>query len=123
MNTLSRQEYREQAKAKKTRKYRNTPTIIDGIRFDSKREGRRYCELRVLERAGDISALRRQPKYVLITEGVEVGQYVGDFEYVDKSGTLVTEDIKSPATARIRLFAWKKKHFAAQYGREIRVVK
>lgn len=36
-------------------KYRNKPIWIDGIRFDSIREGNRWQELRLLERAGEIS--------------------------------------------------------------------
>ncbi len=42
-------------------KYRAQPTIVDGIRFHSKGEARRYQELRLLERAGEITNLELQP--------------------------------------------------------------
>jgi len=35
----------------KYNKYHNTKTIIDGITFDSKLEGKRYTELKKLEKA------------------------------------------------------------------------
>jgi hypothetical protein len=36
----------------RTPKYRATPIILDGIRFDSKREAKRWAELQLLQRAG-----------------------------------------------------------------------
>lgn len=47
-------------------KYKAKKTIVDGIEFDSKKEAERYCELVLLERAGQIHNLQRQVKYVLI---------------------------------------------------------
>lgn len=47
-------------------KYGNRKTTIDGIKFDSRKEARRYAELSLLERAGIIQKLRRQVKYELI---------------------------------------------------------
>ena len=44
-------------------KYRNTPTERAGIRFDSRKEARRYDELMVMLRAGIISELRLQPQF------------------------------------------------------------
>ena len=41
-------------------KYSARPTEVDGIRFDSKAEARRYTELRTLEKAGEISHLELQ---------------------------------------------------------------
>ena len=48
------------------RKYKNQKQVIDNITFDSKREARRYTELKLLERAGKISNLRLQVEYELI---------------------------------------------------------
>ncbi|TGR16203.1 DUF1064 domain-containing protein, partial [Mesorhizobium sp. M1C.F.Ca.ET.196.01.1.1] len=77
------------------RKYRNVPTTIDGIRFASKREALRYCDLKLLERAGEISGLKLQPRYPLTVNSLHVATYVGDFDYTAcKSGRLVTEDRK-----------------------------
>ncbi len=102
------------------RKYRNVPTVVDGIRFASKREAFRYCELKLLERAGDIKELRLQPRYPLAVNGLHVSTYVGDFEYVEsKSGRLITEDSKG---VRTRDFINKAKLFHALYGREVTLV-
>lgn len=38
-------------------KYHAKPTTVDGIRFASKAEARRYSELRLLEKAGEIKNL------------------------------------------------------------------
>ena len=47
-------------------KYRNRPTTMNGKRFDSGREAKRFAELQLLERAGKISDLRRQVPFELI---------------------------------------------------------
>lgn len=98
-----------------THKYHAQPTTLDGIRFASKAEARRYAELRLLVKAGVIRDLVLQPRYPLQAHGVTIGKYVGDFEYVLRaSGDRVIEDVKGVRTA---LYRWKKKHFEAQYGR------
>lgn len=43
------------------RKYHNTKTVADGIKFDSKLEAERYAQLKILERAGVIRELELQP--------------------------------------------------------------
>ena len=47
-------------------KYHAKRTRLDGLTFDSQKEARRYAELKLLERAGQIHSLRRQVKYELI---------------------------------------------------------
>ena len=54
------------------RKYKNVPTIVDGIRFDSKKEANRDAELRLLQRAGHITNLQRQVPFDLIVDEVAV---------------------------------------------------
>jgi len=44
----------------------------DGIRFDSKREFLRYMDLKLLERAGEISDLRVHPKYPITIGGIPI---------------------------------------------------
>lgn len=82
-------------------KYGAKKITIDGITFDSKKEANRYCELRLLERAGVISQLKRQVRYTLIPkqEGERACEYIADFVYHDKeSNKEVVEDVKSKAT-------------------------
>lgn len=47
-------------------KYGAKKVEVNGIVFDSKKEARRYSELVILQKAGAISDLKRQVKYVLI---------------------------------------------------------
>jgi hypothetical protein len=87
-------------------KYRNQPVVIDGHRFPSKKEGNRYLELKLLERAGEISHLEIQPKFMLIVNGSAVKSeanrklhYIGDFSYFDaRSNKRIVEDVKGVKT-------------------------
>jgi hypothetical protein len=106
-----------------TSKYRAVSTVVDGIRFHSKGEAARYMQLRLLEKAGHISALVRQPAFPLHVVGnddlILIGKYVADFGYVDekaKGKPLVFEDFKGMDTP---LSKWKRKHCEAEYGIEI----
>ena len=103
-------------------KYHAKRTVIDGIMFPSKREAKRWVELRLLERAGQISGLQRQVKYDLIVNGVKIGRYTSDFEY-DENGQHVVEDVKSSATATARDYPLRKKLMLAIYNIEIRETK
>lgn len=105
----------------KANKYRNTPVVVDGIRFDSKRESIRWHVLRLLERAGDIRNLKRQVSFDLHVDAKKIGSWRADFTYMDMTThEAVTEDVKGVATP---LFKWKRKHFEAEYGCKIRVTK
>jgi hypothetical protein len=85
------------------RKYRNKPQIIDGIRFDSIREAKRWQELLLLARVGKITQLERQVVYELAPKVKLLGdkrtrpavRMVIDFRYWDKeTGEMVLEDAK-----------------------------
>lgn len=102
-------------------KFRNTPTVLDGHRFPSKAEANRYAFLKLLVRAGEIKDLKLQPKYALKVNGELIGNYIGDFEYVEtNTNSAVLEDVKGVATP---IFKWKAKHLKAQYGIDVRIVK
>lgn len=98
-------------------KYNAKKTVVDGIRFDSKAEARRYQELKLLERAGEIKGLVLQPKYLLQEAFQKNGKryraiyYIADFEYLDVSGIII-EDVKGKKTAVYKL---KKKMFERRY--------
>ena len=62
-------------------KYKAVKTTIDGITFDSKKEAKRYRELKLLEKSGMITHLELQPKYDIIINGVKVCSYKPDFRY------------------------------------------
>jgi hypothetical protein len=101
-------------------KYGAVPTVVNGIRFASKREAARYETLVMLERAGEIRALELQPVWPLVVEGVTVATYRADFGYIDvATDTEVVEDAKGVRTPVYKL---KRKLMAAIYGIEIREV-
>lgn len=98
------------------RKYKNTKINVDGMTFDSKKEAKRYQELSLLQKAGEISGLQTQVRYVLIPSQREVSEevytrgenkgknkpgkllerectYVADFVYY-KDGKVIVEDTK-----------------------------
>ena len=104
-------------------KYHSTPTEVNGIRFDSKREANRWAELRLMERAGTIQKLKRQVKYLLIPSQYRDGKciereaaYIADFVYI-KDGHLVVEDCKGFRTPEYKL---KRKLMLERY--DIRLV-
>lgn len=106
----------------KPNKFRNVKvTDASGAVHDSTKEFRRWQELELRARAGDITALRRQVPYALVVNGVLVCQYVADFDYFEGAAQ-ITEDVKSEPTRKLAAYRIKRKLFAAIYGRDIREV-
>ena len=93
-------------------KYGAQATVVDGIRFASKAEAKRYQDLVTLMRANLILWFCRQPRFVL-PGGVE---YVADFIVVDVAGSVWVEDVKGVKTPTYRL---KAKQLKALYGIEV----
>jgi hypothetical protein len=94
------------------RKYGNEPVVIDGQRFDSKREASRWLVLRDLEKAGGISGLERQKRYLCWINGLLVCEYRADFQYLVQ-GRLTVEDCKG---YRTREYLLKRRLMKALYG-------
>lgn len=120
-------------------KYHNHKIERDGEKYDSTKEYRRWCELKIMERAGMIHGLTRQKKFVLIpaqrepdTVGKRGGKHKGklierevayyaDYSYYDKDGNEVVEDVKSPAT-RTKDYIVKRKMMLYVHGIRIREI-
>lgn len=110
-------------------KYGNKKIDVDGILFDSKKEARRYCELKLLQQAGEISDLQLQKEYELIpTQRIDgkvverACKYKADFAYM-KDGQQVVEDVKGyrdPKSAGYAKFVIKRKLMLHIFG--IRIV-
>lgn len=102
----------------KYQKYKNQKATIDGVFFDSKKEARRYAELKMLQKAGEIQNLELQKPFELIPAQYEnyarYGEngkrlkdgkrcvekscvYKADFVYTE-NGNLVVEDTKGMRT-------------------------
>ena len=122
-------------------KYGNKKTLTsDGILHDSKKEADRWCQLKMLERAGKISDLQRQVPFELIPaqyityerrgkngrrlkDGKKCVEksvvYIADFVY-NEFGRKVVEDVKSSATAKKESYILKRKLMLWVYGIIIR---
>jgi hypothetical protein len=102
-------------------KYRAVKVKADGLTFDSKAEHRRYCELKLLQAAGEISTLSIHEPFPCHVAGQLICTYEADFVYWAKGASSATvEDVKGVKTAVYRL---KKKLVKAIYGIEITEVK
>lgn len=115
-------------------KYKSKKITRDGITFDSVKEYRRFCELRLLEKAGAIQDLQTQVRFELIPaqyveyptgefykRGEKKGQpkmkrvcveksvcYYADAVYYE-NGKKIVEDTKSPATKKKESYIIKRK--------------
>lgn len=106
---------------KRRSKYGAVKTVIDGLTFDSKAEARRYNELQLLLRAGEITRLEMQPRIRFMLDGAVMFTYVADFRYYDlRLHQEVVEDVKGVRTAVYKL---KRKLIQAQHGITITEVK
>jgi hypothetical protein len=120
----------------------NVKVTVDGIEFDSKKEAQRYCELKLLWRAGQITDLQLQKEFELIPAQYETfprygktgkrlqdGKrciekscvYKADFAYM-KDGQQIVEDVKGfrdPASAAYAKFVIKRKLMLWVHGIKI----
>lgn len=106
-------------------KYHAQKARLDGLTFDSQKEARRYAELKLLEREGQIRGLRRQVKYELIPAQRINGKtaeracsYIADFVY-EENGHTVVEDVKG---FRTKEYLIKRKLMLERHGVQIREV-
>jgi hypothetical protein len=120
-------------------KYHNKKTVVNGIEFDSKKEARRFQELWLMQRAGQITGLELQKEYVLIPAQYQFyarygkkGQrlkdgkkciekavtYRADFVYVE-NGETVVEDAKG---MRTKEYIIKRKMMLYFHGIKIKEV-
>jgi hypothetical protein len=100
-------------------KYGASKVEIDGYRFDSKAEARRYQELVLLQKANRILNLECHPKFDIGLNGVKICTVILDFSYIAKDGWKY-EDIKGIDTPVSRL---KRKLLHAFYGIEVEVIR
>lgn len=78
-------------------KYHNKRCELDGIKFHSVKEMKRYQDLKLMEKAGEICALKLQVKFPLWVEGELITTYIADFTYYEK-GIYIVEDTKGVRT-------------------------
>ena len=84
---------------KTVNKYKNKETLLEGIKFASKKESKRGMELLLLQRAGEISDLEFQKKFELQPKFKHYGQIIRAISYIAdayyrEAGQWVIEDTK-----------------------------
>lgn len=89
-------------------KFRAIQTEVDGIKFASRKEARRYRELRLLEKSGELLFFLRQVPFHLPANV----KYVCDFLCFWKDDTVTVEDVKG---IKMPMYVLKKKQVEAIY--------
>ena len=121
-------------------KYKAKKASVDGIEFDSRKEANRYCELKLLQRAGKIQNLELQKAIELIPaqrESDTIGKrggiikgkviekavfYRADFVYTE-NGETVVEDVKGyKGGGAYAVFTIKRKLLLYKYGIKIKEI-
>ena len=93
--------------------------VSHGIKFDSKKEAKRYNELMMMQKASQIENLKLQHQFTL-QEGFKTKdgevirpiRYVADFTYTDQDGNFVIEDVKSEHTRKLPEYRLKYRMMA-----------
>lgn len=107
-------------------KYNNKKTQVDMYVFDSAKEAKRYKELALLEKVGQIQNLELQPRF-LLQESFKKNnktwrklEYIADFKYIE-NGKTVVEDVKGFETKDFKI---KRKLFEYKYADlELKIIK
>jgi len=120
MTSISLAEYKklygnESKTATKRNKFNAVKIEKDGMKFDSKKEYKRYIELTALMQRGEIQDLKCQVKFELAPKVKIAGEkrakpalrYFADFTYIS-NGMLIVEDVKSAVTRKLASFRNKK---------------
>lgn len=109
---------KQEPPAKKKSKYGANKKEVDGIRFDSEKEAKRYQELKLLQKAGVIGLLELQVPYELNEGGTHSLRYIADFVYmVSETGEKVVEDAKG---FRTKEYKKKRRLMKKIYGIKIK---
>lgn len=109
-------------------KYSSRKITVDGESFDSRKEFRRYQELKLLSRAGEISNLQRQVRFKLMPAQRDKNgkvierqcDYVADFVYYERTKDGVTLTVEDTKGFRTKDYIIKRKLMLYIYGIRIK---
>ena len=123
MTSMSVKQYRreilkqlDKPKAAKRNKFNAQKVEMDGMTFDSKKEHKRYIELKAMQQRGEIRDLQHHAKFELAPKTKLEGEkrakpalrYFADFTYYNTRGEYIVEDVKSEATRKKDSYRNKK---------------
>lgn len=106
-------------------KYNAKKVKLDGYTFDSKREAQVYGELKLREKAGEISGLTVHPKFTIAVNGIKIKTYTADFSFHDINSSAATPtvmDVKSAPTSKLPAFLMTRKLMRACLGIDVEVI-
>ena len=101
-------------KKKKKNKHNASPKVFDGIKFASTAEARRYSELKLMQKSGDIDYLYLQPRFLIqpkfryLGKNYQAIHYTPDFMYFEL-GKITVEEYKSEHTVKDAAYIMRKK--------------
>ena len=123
MTSISAAEYRKKyggggqpaAKSRKN-KFNAVKVEIDGLTFDSKKEAKRYIQLKAMQQHKEIRELKNHQCFELAPKTRIAGEkrakpalrYFADFTYYTAAGEFVVEDVKSAITRKTASYRNKK---------------
>ena len=105
----------EKLKPKRVNKYRAERVKVDGYSFDSKKEAKRYAELKLLMMTGDVRWFIRQPAYDMGNGTV----HRLDFLVCWKDSSITHEDVKGKETGPSKA---KRKIIEGRYGIKVELI-
>jgi hypothetical protein len=123
MTSMSVEKYRreilkqsDKTKTAKRNKFNAQKIGLDGMTFDSKKEHKRYIELKAMQQRGEIFGLEHHTKFELSPKTKLEGEkrakpalrYFADFTYYNTRGEYIVEDVKSAATRKLASYRTKK---------------
>lgn len=137
MTSMSIDQYRreilkqcDKPKASNRNKFNAQKVELYGMTFDSKKERRRYIELKAMQQRGEITKLEHHTKFELVPKTKLEGEkrtkpavrYYADFTYYNGEGKYIVEDVKSAATRKLPSYRTKKHLMKTVHGIDIKEV-
>ena len=137
MTSMSVEQYRreilkqaDKPKAAKRNKFNASKVECDGMTFDSKKEHKRYIELKAMQQRGEIFGLEHHTKFELAPKTKLEGEkrakpairYFADFTYYISTGEYIVEDVKSAATRKLASYRNKKHLMKTVFNIDVREV-
>jgi hypothetical protein len=137
MTSMSVEQYRseilkqaDKPKAAKRNKFNAQKIELDGMTFDSKKEHKRYIELKAMQQRGEIFGLEHHTKFELAPKTKLEGEkrvkpalrYFADFTYYISTGEYIVEDVKSAATRKLASYRNKKHLMKTVFDIDVREV-
>lgn len=137
MTSMSIDQYRreilkqgDKPKTAKRNKFNAQKVELDGMTFDSKKEHKRYIELKAMQQRGEICSLEHHTKFELAPRTKLEGEkrakpalrYFADFTYYISTGEYIVEDVKSAATRKLASYRNKKHLMKTVFNIDVREV-